>query len=175
LNIKSRENELSFDLFFFISLRIFVHSLNLHRFETFFIMNKLRVLQYVYCSDSDGLVIDGKTKRQPNHFFLFTKELREHVPKELKIPAPDLNKFAGYLWNEKMTEEEKEYWRIRSQKDKLTPEEKELTEYIQKNAAITYVDRLNECSFKEFTMTQTVLKNDCFLTNSLELNWSIHL
>ena len=153
----------------------------------------MRVLQYVYRSGSNRLEIYGRRKMNPNHFLLFSKELREKVPKGLKVSASVLNKFAGYLWNEKMTDKEREFWRERSQKAQLTPEEKELTDYIRNNAnnaakshvnqlndcsrnnaAKSYrINRLNDCPFKEYVKTRSVLKSDPFLTTTLELNWSI--
>ncbi|GBB93605.1 hypothetical protein RclHR1_00220039 [Rhizophagus clarus] len=142
-------------------------------------MGKFRVFEYVYRPDLGGVGINGRKKKHPNQFILFSKKLRENAPKELRIKASELNKFASYLWKEKMTDAQKEFWRKRSQKDRLTPSDKELTDYIQ-NAAISYVDlsyvsQLNDCSFKEFTTTRLVLKSDCYLTDSLELNWSIHI
>ncbi|CAB4426426.1 unnamed protein product [Rhizophagus irregularis] len=134
-------------------------------------MSEFRVHQYV--QSSNGFGIAGRKKKQPNHFLLFSKELREHVPKGLKIRASQLNKFAGYLWKKKMTEKQREIWKIRSQREQLTPEDKELTDHVRKNAARSCVNRLSNCSFKEFVKTKSVLKNDCFLTDSLELNWSI--
>lgn len=173
-----------FDLFFlyFIYIHIyiyiftyFVRSLNFITLpiRNFFIMSEFRVFQYVHRQSSNSLEIVGRKKKQPNHFFLFSKELREHVPKEIRIPASKLNRFAGYLWKKKMTEEQREIWRTRSQREQLTPEEKELTDHVQKNAVRSYANQLSDCSYKEFVMTKSVLKNDCFLTDSLELNWSI--
>ncbi|RIA83554.1 hypothetical protein C1645_833659 [Glomus cerebriforme] len=136
-------------------------------------MSEFRVLQYIYQQESDSVGIIGKQKKKPNSFILFTKKLRESVPKNVKIQQKKLNRFAAYLWNEKMTDYEKNFWKEHSEFIQMTPEEKEITTFIrQRSKNKQKLNQLNDCSYKEFLLNNCVLKNDCFLTESLELNWS---